>query len=166
MQNIKDSFYVALRDRLAALDPSRTVAINGQVRPAIVVRENETPSDAPDSPGAFYLSWPGADVEPATTSARQPLLSLTCEIEYFAEGTDDASYQDRGRLLDALDEELLSITTPSRAALQDHSATPPADLGQELFWQRPRLGALQADGRYLRRKATVQVLAYSEAVLA
>ena len=41
MQNIKDSFFIAIRDRLAALNPQRTVTIQGGSRPAILVIENE-----------------------------------------------------------------------------------------------------------------------------
>ena len=47
MQPTKDSFYIALRDRLVAVDPNRTVTLDGATRPAIAVMENEPPNGAP-----------------------------------------------------------------------------------------------------------------------
>ena len=44
MQPTKDSFYISLRDRLVAVDPNRTVTLDGATRPAIAVIENEPPS--------------------------------------------------------------------------------------------------------------------------
>ncbi len=46
MQFAKDSFYIALRDRLAVLNPARTVYLDGVTRPAVIVAENQpsTPS--------------------------------------------------------------------------------------------------------------------------
>ncbi len=38
MQFAKDSFYMALRERLASLNPQRTVTLNGATRPAVVGR--------------------------------------------------------------------------------------------------------------------------------
>ena len=43
MQAAKDSFYMALRTRLAGLNPTRTMVIDGVTVPAIVVRENLEP---------------------------------------------------------------------------------------------------------------------------
>ena len=165
MQNIKDSFYVALRDRLAALDPARTVFLGGQVRPAILVRENEAPNDAPDAPGVFHLTWSEAQIEPATRSAQRPLLELTCAVDYFVEGSEGASYQDRGRMLDAMDTELLAITSLASAALQDFSTDPAADLGQKITWSRPKFDSMQAEGRRVSRTASIRVMAFAEADL-
>ncbi len=44
MQNAKDSFYLALRTRLAAINPERTVLLRGALRPGIFVEEAEAPS--------------------------------------------------------------------------------------------------------------------------
>ena len=41
MQSAKDSFYSALRDRLAVVNPGRSVTLQGVARPAIFVAENE-----------------------------------------------------------------------------------------------------------------------------
>jgi hypothetical protein len=60
MQPTKDSFYIALRDRLVAVDPNRTVTLDGATRPAIAVVENEPPTGAPCLCDTFYLRWGSA----------------------------------------------------------------------------------------------------------
>jgi hypothetical protein len=47
MQRAKDTFYITLRDRIAALNPARTVLVRGVVRPAVLVEENELAVDFP-----------------------------------------------------------------------------------------------------------------------
>jgi hypothetical protein len=37
MQNARDTFYVALRDRLAAVNPARTMVVRSVVRPGLLV---------------------------------------------------------------------------------------------------------------------------------
>jgi len=54
MQAAKDSFYMALRTRLAALNPTRTMVIDGVTVPAIVARENMEPRYNEAVPGVFY----------------------------------------------------------------------------------------------------------------
>src|SRR5437763_10731285 len=129
MQTIKDSFYIALRDRLAALNPARTVTVLGVTRPAVLVIENELADSAPLLPEAFYLSWGSCDSASGTERLDSPLLQLACEITYWTQGSDDLSGQDRGRTLAQLDSELLAIATPPRAALKDHAQSPAVDLG-------------------------------------
>src|SRR5262245_18496790 len=119
MQNIKDSFYLALRDRLATLVPARIVTIQNIARPAVVVIENETPDQQPLQPNAFYLTF--GQVELIDSA---PLVKLGCKITYWVEGTDTLSYQDRGRALAGSDEELLAIVLPANAALKDCSQSP------------------------------------------
>src|SRR3954465_3057417 len=121
MQTIKDSFYIALRDRLAALNPARTVIVLGVTRPAVIVLENEAADAAPHLPEAFYLMWKACSAASGTERLDLPLLKLTCEISYWTQGSDELSSQDRGRTIAKLDEELLSIVTPPRAALKDFS---------------------------------------------
>ncbi len=41
MQNAKDTFYVTLQARLAALNPARTMVLRGVTRPGVQVEENE-----------------------------------------------------------------------------------------------------------------------------
>ena len=163
MQNIKDSFYVTLRDRLAALNPVRTVTVLGVTRPAVIVAENEIADSAVPLPEAFYLAWGAASAAAGTERLDLPLLKLTCEITYWTQGSDDLSSQDRGRTLAKLDEDLLAITTPSRAALKDFSQAPVADLAANIFWSSPVFGASKQDGNKLSRNATIEVFSHMEA---
>ena len=159
MQNIKDSFYIALRGRLTALNPARVVTIAGTVRPAIVVAENEAPDTTQPLPDTFYIHW-GA----ARELRDQALEELECEIRYFVEGSETAAYQDRGRALAKSDEELLAITYSASASLTDYSVTPAVALGTNIFWTRPELGPIKlgsgVDGRKLMRVAKLRVFAF------
>lgn len=83
MQNAKDTFYITLRDRLAALNPSRTIVMRGTVRPAVVVAENEL-ATATDPAEAFVLTWPEVEVD---ASEPMPLHTLLCDIAYLTRGT-------------------------------------------------------------------------------
>ena len=162
MQNIKDSFYVALRDRLAALNPARTVTVLGVTRPAVIVAENEIAASGVPLPELFYLAWGAASAAAGTERLDLPLLKLTCEITYWTQGSDDLSSQDRGRTLAKLDEEFLSITALPRAALKDFSQTPVADLAANIFWSIPTLAAAKQDGNKLSRTATIEVFSHME----
>lgn len=161
MQNIKDSFYIALRDRLSVLNPSRTVLDNGIVRPALLVEENESYGAEAQQAMAFYVSWGEARL--LQDRQTNPLLSIECNIRYAAEGTQELSYQDRGRLLEELSQELLSITFPLNAPLMDHSQQPPVDLGARIFWTRPILGATEPIEERVQRTARLRVNASTEA---
>ena len=83
MQNAKDSFYVALRTRLVAVNPERTILLRAAVRPGILVEEAEAPfSQLPTD--VFVLRWLGLAVDqdlPATMAAEE------CEIVYATMGT-------------------------------------------------------------------------------
>ncbi len=158
MQNIKDSFYMELRSRLALLDPLRTVWIAGTQRPAMVVEENEFPDSTEPQPDAFYVAW-----QEVHASGPEALLQLSCEIKYHTEGSASLSYQDRCRSLAQLDDELLAICRPGSAALQDFTQLPVADLSQRVFWTRPELGAVELVGRALSRTAKLRVFSFAEA---
>ncbi len=82
MQNAKDSFYMALRTRLAAINPERTILLRGAVRPGILVEEAEAPfSQLPND--VFVLRWLGlgADVDLAPTMAAEECESSTRRAE-------------------------------------------------------------------------------------
>src|SRR5690349_20459352 len=126
MQYTKDSFYMALRDRLAALNPARLVTINATTRCAIVVAENEPLTPATPLPNTFYLTWHA----PKTTA---PPFAMDCVISFEAEPTTDAAV-DRGRILTQLTNELLSITSPPHTRKRDFTQFPSLDLGTDIFW--------------------------------
>ncbi len=69
MQAAKDSFYLTLRDRLAASYPDRTITVGAGTRPAIVVVENDKPSVTARQHEAFYVEWGEArPVSPAIST--------------------------------------------------------------------------------------------------
>ena len=140
MQAAKDSFYMALRERLAALNPSRTMVIDGVTVPAIVVRENMEPRFGEAQPGAFYVDFGDILIAEST----RPMLGVDCHIWYASEGSGGTGV-DRGRVLAEMDDELLGICNPPHTEMLDYSQTPSADLGSGIFWTMPVLGNAQGD---------------------
>ena len=105
MQNAKDSFYTALRTRLATINPGRTMLLRSVVRPGILVEEAEASfSQLPND--VFVLRWLGLGLE------REPGLAMVvaeCEVIYQTCGTQVFGGLDRGRALSAMDEELAAM---------------------------------------------------------
>src|SRR6202012_4652064 len=99
MQNARDTFYVTLRDRLAAVNPARTIVLRGVTRPGVLVEENELAS-ATVPVNAFCLRWTGLSVD---TQGALPLATMTCEISYMTDGDSGNGGMDRGRLLSGVD---------------------------------------------------------------
>lgn len=159
LQALKDSFYIALRDRLAALNPGRVVTVQGVVRPAVVVRENEIVDAAANVPDTFYIEFGAIALDTLS-----PLVSVRATIHYAVEGSDALAYQDRGRALAGSDAELLAICAPGRAPLKDYMQSPAVALGGTLFWSAPALGEVNAEGHRLGRKATLTIFAFAEPV--
>ncbi|MCU1285000.1 MAG: hypothetical protein JWO13_1350 [Acidobacteriales bacterium] len=165
MQKIKDSFFIALRDRLAVLNPLRTISVQGVSRPAILVVENELVAAGPQEPEVFYMHWGITTSAAGTERLEDPLMKVNCEISYWTEGSDDLSSQDRGRTLAALDRELMLMSEPKRAALKDFAVSPALDSGSSVFWTRPTLGETTKDGRKLMRSAKLDVFSFAEVSL-
>ncbi len=142
MQAAKDSFYMALRERLAALNPARVIVVDGERRPAIVVRENAEPQFGPAQPEVFYLDFGEVRVAEST----RPILAMDCEIWYASEGASGAGV-DRGRTLAQMDEELLRISNPPHTAMRDYRQAPSVDLGSGVFWTTPELRGTAGEGK-------------------
>ena len=159
MQPTKDSFYVALRDRLVAVDPNRTVTLDGATRPAIAVVENEPPTGAPPLCDTFYLHWGNAR---PTTSFGGSLMSLECTIAYCTKGSIVNGSLDRGRDLATLDNELLAICSPPQTAKCDYHSGAPLPLGSTIFWTQPVLNAARSTPPYVGRDITLTVFFYPE----
>jgi hypothetical protein len=140
MQAAKDSFYMALRERLTALNPARTMVIDGATLPAIVVRENMEPRFGEARPGVFYVDFGEILIAEST----RPMLGLDCHIWYASEGSGGTGV-DRGRVLAEMDNELLRICDPPHTGMQDYSQTPSADLGSGIFWTVPEIGNAAGD---------------------
>ena len=160
MQHARDTFYVTLRDRLAALNPERTIAVRGLSRPGVLVRENELATDLVMT-DIFGLRWSGLRV---AGDGALPLAVMECEIAYATDGTGGAAGMDRGQLLGAMDAELFQALTtePMHVAKVDYSG-PPAVMGSDVFWGAPVFQAAAARGEQVGRTATVEVWCYVEA---
>jgi hypothetical protein len=159
MQPTKDTFYVTLRDRLVAVDPQRTITIDGATRPAIVVAENESPGGGPPLCDAFYLHWGGArSVLPAAGT----LMEMECVISYRTKGTDSSGNLDRGRDLASLDNDVLAICAPPCTEKFDYSTGTAVDLESTIFWTQPVFSALVNAPPYLGREVSITVFFYPE----
>ena len=161
MQNAKDTFYATLRDRLAALNPARTMVVRGATRPAVLVEENELVSSA-TAADIFRLRWTTLKVDSA---AALPLVAMTCEIRYATAGNAGNGGMDRGRLLAAMDQELAAAlaTAPQNATKTSYSATGATPQATSLFWSDPVFGAATVTDERLERMATVEVFSHQEA---
>jgi len=158
MQNAKDSFYMALRTRLVAINPERTILLRGAVRPGILVEEAEAPfSQIPND--VFVLRWLGLGVEVELGS---PMAAAECEVLYQTCGTQSFGGLDRGRLLSHMDEELGAILQPFNTAKLSYTTTPPVAMLTQVFWDEPILGPATAQRDMLSRSAKVMVYSYQE----
>jgi hypothetical protein len=158
MQNAKDSFYVALRTRLVALNPERTILLRGAVRSGILVEEAEAPfSQLP--PDVFVLRWLGLGVDQDLGSA---MVAEEVEILYSTLGTQSFGGLDRGRLLTAMDAELSSILAPYWTPKLNYLTQPPTTLLTNVFWDEPVFGAVTVARDRLSRVARVVVYGYQE----
>jgi hypothetical protein len=158
MQNAKDSFYMALRNRLAVLNPERTILLRGAVRPGILVEEAEAPFN--QLPGdVFVLRWEamGADVDLAST-----MVAEEVEILYQTCGSESFGGLDRGRALSGMDEELLGILQPFYTPKMSYTATPAAQMLTQVFWDEPVFTPCVTQRDRLSRSAKVMVYSYQE----
>jgi|SRR5579864_852421 len=140
MQYTKDTFYITLRNRLATLNPSRVISVDGTTRPAIVVAENEAVIPVRPLPDTFYLEWGQAQPVPQHLGDH-PIFWFECVISYHTFGTTESGV-DRGRSLASLDRDLLNVTQPGTAPKCDYTQTPPANLGTGIVWSTPQLGKI------------------------
>ncbi len=166
MQDARDTFYVALRGRLATINPARSIVIRGQIRPGILVEENELPT-AFQPVDAFSLRWTAMQVD---TAAPLPLVAMECEIQYATDGTAANGGMDRGRLLAAMDGELAAALTaiPHSTVKLNYSGVAatgaaPVPMSTNIFWSQPAFAPATIAGERISRVANVQVFSYQEA---
>ncbi|HZQ90282.1 MAG TPA: hypothetical protein VFA60_00645 [Terriglobales bacterium] len=173
MQFAKDTFFVTLRDRLSALNPERTIVLDGQSRPAVVSPENEAVTEVDPSvvgvdftqpisqrsaiPNAFYLQWGALRAADNFQSSPRPLLALDCKIAFSSGGVAGGAGNDRGRAVNALELELLQICAPPFAEKRDYTQSPATDLGTRIVWTRPRFTMPQSQGALLQASASLTV---------
>ena len=158
MQNAKDTFYITLRNRLAALNPARTIMLRAVTRPGILVEDAEPPMIQPML-DAFTLRWTNfqADVQlPAV------LAQMTCEIHYATAGTENNAGLDRGRALEEMDYEVLKLLYPYSAQKMNYTQTPATTMDTMIFWSEPEFGPIVTLRDRLSRTAKVTVFAFQE----
>lgn len=159
MQNAKDTFYITLRDRLANVNPARTMSLRSVTRPGILVEEAESP--VPLIPlDVFILRWTAVAVE---SHLALPLVEMICEIEYSTAGTQAIGGLDRGRALEEMDAELLQMLTPAGAQKMNYSTAPATAMQTSIFWDQPEFGTMAPLRDQVSRVATVTVWSWQEA---
>ena len=149
---------MALRTRLAVINPERTILLRGAVRPGILAEEaeasfNQLPNDV------FVLRWLGLGVDfdlGSTMEAEQ------CEIVYQTCGTQSFGGLDRGRALSEMDEELTAIVQPFHTPKFNYAATPPTAMVTNVFWDEPGFTPIVAQRDRLSRSASIVVYSYQE----
>jgi hypothetical protein len=165
MQNAKDTFYEVLRGRLAAINPERTMVLRGVARPGVLVEENELET-AVAMPDCFRMQWTEVSAE---LDAALPLLTLTCAIAYETAGNGFNAGMDRGRLLAAMDAELLAavnqapwVSAKTNYAALAHGGAAVA-MRTNIWWGPVQFGKTVVDDDRIGRTATIAVMAYEEA---
>jgi len=158
MQNAKDSFYLALRSRLASVNPERTVLLRGALRPGIVLEDAEAPFTQPPS-DVFVLRWLGIGADVELSSA---MMAMECEISYCTSGTQAFGGLDRGRSLTRMDRELLAILQPYNTSKLNYSVQPPASMQTQVFWDVPAFTPVIVQRNRLSRTVRVTVYTYEE----
>jgi hypothetical protein len=158
MQATKDTFLKTLSNRLAVVNPARTVMIDGSARPAVLALENETPLLPTATLDTFLLTWAGA----AKAMPEGPLMYLDCKISYGTEGSNGMLRTDRGRVLTAMDTELLQSCRPNFAHKCDYTLTPQSLLGTNIFWTAPMMEAPVEVNGILQRTATIRLFFFPE----
>jgi len=160
MQAAKDTFLKTLAQRLAVVNPARTITMDGVTRPAVATVENEVQLPVQDELEAFLLSWEGA----GRAIPEASLMYLDCKISYGSQGSDAMLRRDRGRILTAMDGELMQICHPRCAAKCDYTETLPTALGTNVFWTLPVMEAPSESEGVRLRTATMRLFYFPEGV--
>ena len=158
MQNAQNTFYITLRNRLALLNPARTINLRGVIRPGILVESNELVQAEPYS-DVFILRWLGLHADPYLPEV---LRQMECEIEYLTEGSAAGLGMDRGQMMNQMDAELAAILAPNASAKLNYSQTPPATMSTQVFWTEATFSPLKVVRDRLSRTATVHIFSYQE----
>lgn len=158
MQNAKDSFYLALRTRLTAINPDRTVLLRGALRPGILVECAEAPF-AQLPADVFVLRWQGLGVD---ADLALTMTAVECEILYSTCGTQAFGGLDRGRMLSAMDAEVVAMLQPHYTAKINYTAQPAITMQTQVFWDEPSFTSLTVQRDRLSRSARVTVYSYQE----
>lgn len=131
-QDAKDSFYLSLRNELAAVNPDRTIAVRGATRPAVLVAENELPAGSAEPVlDAFVLHWGAVATD---SSEAMPLEHARCTIQVQTAGSPELAGMDRGRVLAAMRAELAAMLAPGSAGKASYFGATPVAATTPVFW--------------------------------
>ncbi len=161
MQNAKDSFYIAMRDRLAVINPMRTLTIRAVQRPSLLMEEAEAPMIELLN-NVFIVRW-----TTIANIANQPgsLVGLGCELHYASSGSQTNAGLDRGRELSELDREVLAILQPPATLKYAYTSTPAKALQTSIFWTDVILEPVQIVRDQLTRIAKITIFSIEEGEL-
>jgi hypothetical protein len=137
------------------------MVVRSVVRPGLLVEENELASATPPA-DVFRLLWTGLRVD---AKGALPLVVMDCEIRYATDGNAGNGGMDRGRLLAAMDAELLAAVNaePQNVVKTNYAASPAAAMGTNVWWGDVAFAAATVNGERLERVATVEVFGFQEA---
>jgi hypothetical protein len=158
MQNAQNTFYITLRNRLAALNPNRTIYLRGVTRPGILVESNELVTAQPPS-GVFVVRWTGLRADPYLAEV---LTQMECEIEYMTEGTEGNLGMDRGSLLTEMDAELVQLLRPACAPKMNYTQSPATTMETQIFWTEATFQPVKVERDRLTRTVAVSVFSCEE----
>ena len=159
-QDAKDSFYLCLRNQLALVNPDRTIAVRGAVRPAVLVAENELPAgNAEPVLDAFVLHWGAVATD---NSEAMPLDHARCTIQVQTAGSPEVAGMDRGRVLAAMRAELAAMLAPGSAAKASYSGAAPVPAATPVFWSAVAPEELKEAVGTLTAMYAVDVFAWRE----
>ena len=158
MQNAQNTFYITLRNRLAALNPNRTMYLRGVTRPGILVESNELVTAQPPA-NVFVLRWLGLHNDPYLSEV---LLQMECEIEYMTEGSNGNMGMDRGAMLTEMDAELMSLLQPNTSQKMSYAQSPATAMETQIFWTEATFHPVKVERDRLLRTTTVSVFSYEE----
>lgn len=164
MQNAKDTFYELLRERLATINPVRTIVVRGVTRPGVLVDENEMQASAA-LPDCFHLQWTAETID---DQGAMPLAAMSCQVVYATAGASMNAGLDRGRALAAMDAELLTAVRqePWNAPKKSYSGVASGGsatlLSTRVWWSEVSFSSAKVDRDRMTRTATIVVMSYEE----
>src|SRR5208337_3656411 len=90
------------------------------------------------------------------------MTAVGCEILYQTCGTQGFGGLDRGRALSEMEEELMAMLAECYTPKLNYTATPPAAMLTQVFWDEPGFGPITIQKDRLSRSAKVMVYSYQE----
>ncbi len=161
MQNAKDSFYLALRAsaRHSSI-PSASVLLRGAQRHLGDSRQEEAEAPFAQLPAdIFVLRWQGLGVDAGLALT---MNAAECEILYSTCGTQAFGGLDRGRMLCAMDAEVLAMLQPYYTPKINYTVQPPLTMQTQVFWDEPSFSSVAVQRDRLSRSAKVTIYSYQE----